>query len=208
MRRLIVALMLLVPIATLAATATPTTAELAARMAQRMEQAPVLRAEFVQEKAMAAFKKPLKTRGRLVFARGQGVIWQIEAPLRLTYVLGDDRIVEIGEDGIAQVRTARDIPGLAQIGSLFRALLGAQTEALADVFVVTPEGTLDAWRLTLVPKPGPLAQAMREIRMSGGRHVEHIRIEEASGDSTTLTFRNTAEDRALTPAERERFGLR
>ena len=73
---------------------------------------------------------------------------------------------------------------------------------------VTPEGTLDAWRLLLTPKTGPLAQAMREIRMSGGRHVERIRIEEANGDSSTLVFRNTTEDRALAPAERERFGLR
>ncbi|MBK9446123.1 MAG: outer membrane lipoprotein carrier protein LolA [Betaproteobacteria bacterium] len=205
MRRLILALLLLTPFASPAA---PTTAELAARMAQRIEQAPVLRADFTQEKAMTAFKKPLQTRGQLVFARGQGVIWQIDAPLKLTYVLGDDRIVEIGEDGIAQVRTARDIPGLAQVGSLFRALLGAQTEALAELFTITPEGTIDAWHLTLVPKPGPVAQAMREIRMSGSRHVERIRIEEANGDSTTLVFRNLREDRALLPAERERFGPR
>jgi len=205
MRRLICLCLLLFP---LLGMAEPTTAELAARMAQRLDQAPVLRADFTQEKSMAAFRKPLQTRGKLVFARGQGVIWTIESPFKLTYILAEDRIVEIGEDGIAQVRTARDIPGLAQIASLFRALLGAQTEALAEIFTVAPEGTLDAWQLVLVPKPGPLAQAMREIRMSGGRHVERIRIEEANGDSTALVFRNTTEDRALVSAERERFGLR
>lgn len=207
MRRLITVVLILVSFAPPTAVAAPTTAELAARMAQQLEQAPVMRAEFTQEKTMAAFKRPLQTRGRMIFARGQGVIWQIEAPLTLTYVFGDDRIVEIGEDGVAQIRTAHDIPGLAQVGSLFRALLSAQTKALAENFTVTLEGTLDAWHLTLVPRPGPLAQAMRGIRMSGGRHVEHIRIEEANGDSTTLNFRNTNEDRALTPAERGRFGL-
>lgn len=203
--RLIVFCLMLFPLLSVAA---PTTAELAARMAQRLDQAPVLRADFTQEKSMAAFRKPLQTRGKLVFARGQGVIWAIESPFKLTYVLAEDRIVEIGEDGVAQVRTARDIPGLAQVASLFRALLGAQTDALAESFSVTPEGSLDAWRLALVPKPGPLAQAMKEIRMSGGRHVERIRIEEANGDSSTLVFRNTTEDRVLAPAERERFGLR
>lgn len=205
MRRLIVLCLLLFPQWSVAA---PTTAELAARMAQRLDQAPVLRTDFTQEKSMAAFRKPLQTRGKLVFARGQGVIWAIESPFRLSYVLAEDRIVEIGEDGVAQVRTTRDIPGLAQVASLFRALLGAQTDALAEHFTVTPEGTLDAWRLLLVPKPGPLTQAMKEIRMSGGRHVERIRIEETNGDSSTLVFRNTAEDRVLAPAERERFGLR
>ncbi|MCM8614100.1 outer membrane lipoprotein carrier protein LolA [Accumulibacter sp.] len=190
-----------------AALAGPTTAELAARMAQRLEQAPVLRAEFIQEKRMAAFRKPLQTRGQLTVARDRGVIWQIDAPLKVAYVLADDRVVEIGEDEVAQVRTARDIPGLAQVGTLFRALLGARIDILADLFAVTPEGTLDAWRLTLTPRPGPIAQAIREIRMNGGRHVEHIRIEETNGDSATLVFRNFREDRELLPAERVRFGL-
>lgn len=208
MRCLILFCLIILPLAATSAAAAPTTAELAARMAQRLEQVPVLRADFRQEKQMAAFKRPLQTRGQLTFARSQGVIWQIEAPLRLAYVLAEDRIVEIGEDGVAQVRTARDIPGLAQVGALFRALLGAQADALAELFTVTAEGTLDAWRLTLVARPGPLAQAMREVRLSGGRHVERIRIEEANGDSTTLLFGNFREDRALLPVERERFGLR
>ncbi|MBP9713925.1 MAG: outer membrane lipoprotein carrier protein LolA [Sterolibacterium sp.] len=185
-----------------------TTDELAARMAQRFEQTPVIRAEFMQEKAMAAFKKPLMTRGRLVFARGQGVIWKIEAPLRLTYVLGEDRITEMGEDGVAQVRTAQDVPGLAQVGRVFRALLGAQTEALRELFTIAPEGSVDAWRLQLTPKPGPLAQAIKKIQLAGGRHVERIRIEEGNGDATTIAFSHTSEDRMLTSAEREAFGVR
>ncbi len=208
MRRLIAACLLTQLIVPLAALAGPTTAELATRMAQRIEQAPVLRADFTQEKQMAAFRKPLQTRGQLTFASGQGVIWQIEAPLKVAYVLGEDRIVEIGEDGVAQVRTARDIPGLAQVGVLFRSLLSARVDALAELFTVTLEGTLDAWRLTLIPKPGPVAQSMREVRMNGGRHVERIRIEEANGDTVILVFHNFREDRALVPAERERFGLR
>lgn len=208
MRRLIFLCLLLIPLQGAAATTSLSTSDLATHLTQRLDQAPILRADFIQEKSMAAFKRPLQTRGRLVFARGKGVIWMIESPIKLTYVLAEDRIVEIGEDGIAQVRTAREIPGLAQIALLFRALLGAQTDALAEVFTVTPEGALDAWRLVLVPKPGPLTQAMREIRMSGDRHVDRIRIEEANGDSSTLVFRNTSVDRVLAPTERTRFELR
>ncbi len=182
--------------------------ELTIRMSQRLGQASVLRAEFVQEKTMAAFKRPLQTRGRFVFARGHGVIWMIETPFKLTYVLAADRIVEIGEDNVPQVRTARDVPGLGQIASIFRALLDAQIDALSETFMVRPEGTLDAWRLTLTPKQGPLTQVIHEIRMSGGLHVDRVRIDEANGDNTIFVFRNTTEDRALTPVERTRFELR
>lgn len=167
--------------------------ELLAQLAQQFEKRPVVRAEFVQSKAMAAFKKPLVTRGRLVFVRGKGVLWQIEAPLSLGYVLTDERIVEIAADGTKQMRSAQDLPGLAQVGRVFRALLGAQTSALQDVFTSKAEGKLEAWQLTLQPKPGPVGQFMRQITLEGGRYVERIRIEEGNGDITIISFRNSTE---------------
>jgi hypothetical protein len=205
MRRLIAAVLLGVAFT---AGAAPSADDLAQRLNQRMAQHPVLRAEFVQEKQMAAFKKPLVTRGRLVFVRGQGVLWTIEVPLKLTYVLTDDRIVEIGEDGKAQTRTAQDVPGLAQVGRVFRALLGAQTDALKDIFTVAPEGSVDAWRLILTPKSGPVSQYMRQIQLAGGRYLDKIRIEESNGDATTISFRNTSEADAPSAEERARFGGR
>ena len=81
-----------------------------ARLHARLSQAEVLRADFVQSKTMAAFKKPLVTRGQLVFAPRHGVIWKIEHPLRLTYVLREDRLIEIAADGREQVKTARELP--------------------------------------------------------------------------------------------------
>lgn len=167
--------------------------ELLTQLAQQFEKRPVLRAEFVQSKAMAAFKKPLMTRGRLVFVRGKGVLWQIEAPLSLSYVLTDERIVEIAADGTKQTRSAQDLPGLAQVSRIFRALLGAQTSALQDVFTSKAEGKLEAWQLTLQPKPSPVGQFMRQITLEGGRYVECIRIEEGNGDVTTISFRNSTE---------------
>lgn len=208
MRRLIAALALGVACAAAPALAAPSADELAQRLGQRLNQHPVLRAEFVQEKQMAAFKKPLVTRGRMVFVRGQGVIWSIESPLKLTYVLTDERIVEIGEDGSAQTRTAQDVPGMAQVGRIFRALLGAQTDALKDMFAIAPEGTDAAWRLLLTPKPGPLNQYMRQVQLTGSRQIDKIRIEESSGDATTITLRNTSEADAPTAEERARFGVR
>jgi hypothetical protein len=209
MRYLITTLLLAVATATCAAAATaPAAADLSAQFARRMEQHPVLRAEFVQEKQMAAFKKPLVTRGRLVFVRGEGVAWKIEAPLKLIYILTDNRIVEIGEDGKANIRNAKDVPGIAQVGRVFRALLGAQTSAIADIFTTTPDGPPEAWRMTLTPKPGPLTQFMRQIQLAGGRYVERIVIEETNGDKTVIAFRNTSEHDSPSAEERAWFGVR
>lgn len=173
----------------------------AAQLARQLSPAPVVRADFVQEKQIAAFKKPLVTRGKMVFARNQGVIWKIESPLRVTYVLSEDHIVEMAENSPPQVRTARDVPGLAQIGRIFRSLLGAQAAPLAEIFSVDGDSRAERWKLALSPKPGPVAQYMKQIRLEGARHVERIRIDEANGDSTAITFSNPREDEPLNADE-------
>ena len=207
MRRLITALFLSVTAGTCAAS-TPAAADVATRIQRRLEQYPVLRAEFTQEKQMAAFKKPLLTRGRLVLARGEGVVWQIDAPLKLTYAMSESRIVEIAEDGKATVRNAKDLPGIVQVGRVFRALLSANLDALADTFTVAQDGTPEAWRFVLTPKAGPVSQFMRRIRLTGSRYVDRIVIEETNGDTTTIVFRSFTEHNALTADERAWFGAR
>lgn len=179
---------------------------IAAQLGARLEQVPVLRAEFVQSKQMAAFKKPLQTRGRLVFARQNGVLWQIEQPLKLTYVLQENRMLEIGDDGNVQARTSKDQPGIAQIGRIFRALLGGQTKALADLFDASGSGDAErGWTLTLTPRTPQVAQFIRRIALNGSRYVDSIRIEEAGGDTATIKFRQTGEAAALNDEERKLF---
>lgn len=180
--------------------------DIATRLGARLEQVPVIRAEFEQRKDMAAFKKPLITRGRLVFARQHGVLWQIEQPLKLTYVLQEGRMVEIGEDGAVQTRTTQDAPAVAQIGRIFRALLGGQAKALAEFFDSTGSGDPDkAWTLTLNPRNPQLGQFIKRITLGGGKHVVSIRIEEANGDTAIIRFKNTAEAKVLSAEEMARF---
>ena len=183
--------------------------DIATRLGTRLEQTPVLRAEFEQKKEMAAFKKPLITSGRLIFAKQQGVLWQIEKPLKLAYVLQETRMVEIGEDGVAQIKTTQDVPGLAQVGRIFRALLGGQTKALADLFDSTGSGDPDrAWTLTLTPRNQQVAQFIKRITLTGGQHVDSIRIEEAGGDNATIRFKNTVEAKVLSAEELTRFSAK
>jgi len=207
MRRLIAAFLLCLTGTLQAAPADELANRIGTQLAARLEQAPVLRAEFVQSKEMAAFKKPLVTRGRLVFARAQGVLWQIEQPLKLTYVLQEGRMLEIGEDGAVQARNAQDAPAVAQVGRIFRALLGGQTQALADFFDSTGSGDPDkAWSLILTPRNPQVAQFIKRITLTGGQHVDSIRIEEAGGDTATIRYRQTRIANELSAEERALFG--
>jgi hypothetical protein len=177
-----------------------------ARIAAQLEQYPVVRSEFVQSKQMAALKRPLVTGGRLIYSKQFGVLWQIEQPFRMGYVLGEDRVVEIAADGARRERGLRETPGLLQVGRVFRALLGADASALQAYFDLAVQGDAGKWEIVLTPRQAQLAQFVTGMRLSGGRFVETITISEAGGDSTQIRLRNTQGSSALSEAESALFG--
>ncbi len=178
------------------------------RISAQVEQFPVVRADFVQSRQIAAMKRPLVTSGRLMFSRQHGVLWQIEQPYRISYVLAEDRVVEIASDGSRRERGPRDVPGLAQVGRVFRAMLGTNTGALQEHFDVTAQADAQKWELILTPRQAQLAQFLSGMRLSGTRFVESIAISEARGDSTQIRLRNTQGASVPSDAELLLFGSR
>ena len=166
----------------------------------------VLRSDFKQSKQMSALKRPLATSGHLVFSREHGILWQIEQPYRMTYVLGDDRIVEISADGTRRERGLRDLPGLTQMSKIFRAVFSANTAALRDVFEIGVRGDPAKWEIELKPRQAQIAQFLDGLQLSGGRFVEKIRISEVGGDTTLILFHNTQNYSALNETEVLLFG--
>ncbi len=177
-----------------------------ARIAAQVEQSPVVRAEFVQSRQIAAMKRPLVTSGRLLFSQQHGVLWLIEQPYRIGYVLAEDRVVEIASDGSRRERGPRDVPGLAQVGRVFRAMLGTNTSALQEHFEVTAKVDGQKWELVLTPRRAQLAQFLSGMQLSGSRFVESISVSEAGGDSTQIRLRNTQGASAPSDAELQLFG--
>jgi hypothetical protein len=175
------------------------------RIGSQIEQYSIVRAEFTQTKQMAAMKRPLITYGLLVYSRQYGVLWQIERPYRISYVLSEEKIVEIGADGIRKERGLREVPGLAQVGRIFRAMLGANAVALREAFNVTVQGDARKWDIELKPRQPQLAQFLTGLQFGGGRFVEIIHIGEADGDTTQIRFHNTQGATALSESELSLF---
>lgn len=177
-----------------------------AQISAQMEQHPVVRAEFVQSKQMSVLKRPLVTSGHLVFSRRHGVLWQIEQPYRMSYVLGEERIIEIAADGTRRERGLRDVPGLAEVGRVVRAMLGTNTVVLRELFEVSVQGSPEKWNIDLKPRQSQVAQFISGLHLAGGRFVESIRIGETSGDTTQIRFRNTHGAAVPNNSELQLFG--
>lgn len=170
----------------------------------RLDQSEVIRGDFEQTKSIKGFKKPLVSRGQFVIARERGIQWVTLAPFPSTLIVTRERLTTVTE-GSTQQLDVRQEPGLRAVNDLLMAVLGGDMKALHARFQV--EGGLQGaqgWRMSLVPRDAALSRFIARIEMEGDRHVQSVRMSEASGDENRIRF--TRQGHAgLSQAESDRF---
>jgi hypothetical protein len=164
-----------------------------------LREAAVIHLDFSQTRTLAALSRPLKASGSLVLVRDQGVIWALKRPVALTYVMGPKGLTVVNGD-VRERQSAQEAPMAAQMGQIFRALAQGDWRVLGNFFTVTGEGSPERWEVNLLPN-AQAAAFVKRVRLSGGRFIERIRIEEAAGDRTELVFQHQTADAPLTAAE-------
>lgn len=158
-------------------------------VARRLDQAPVLRGRFEQAKTLRGFRKPLRSLGSFVVARGQGVIWQTSEPFASLLVFTRDKLENRSVSGAVERLDARREPGLRVINDMLLAMLSGDAASLAAAFDVQSASVSgSAWRLELTPRDPALRRFVTEVQLAGYSHVAEAVLHEASGDRTEIRF--------------------
>jgi hypothetical protein len=165
-----------------------------------LAEAACIHLDFSQTRTLAALSRPLKASGSLVLDRDKGVIWALQHPVALTYVMGPRGLLVVNGDGSRERKSAREAPMVAQMGQIFQALAKGDWHALDAYFTVTGEGRPERWEVNLTPN-AQAAAFVKHIRLNGGRFIDRIRVDEAAGDRTELVFQHQTMDAPLTGAE-------
>ena len=176
-------------------------------LSARFGKTAVVSSEFTQTRTLAALTRPVRSAGRLVYARDRGVIWQIEKPYRATYVLEDARIVEIDANGVRRERSAKEAPAVAEVGRVFRSIVSGDRKTLVEYFRVAALGDASKWELRLAPRE-KVAPFLKSVVVRGGNFIDHILLVEPSGDSTELSFDRQRADAVLAEADARVFAPR
>ncbi len=171
---------------------------------RRMNDATLLRGEFVQTRRVEGFHGPLQSSGELVVVRGGGVLWTTRRPFVSTLVVTPDRLDTRDASGRLLRRTQlRDEPLLRSVNTLLLALVAADLEALATLFRLEAELLGDAgWRLRLKPIDSLLSRQLAQVEINGERFVQQVQIEERNGNDTHVAFAGWRSGGELTAAER------
>jgi len=165
-------------------------------VSSRLRAITVLRADFRQEKRIAALRRPLLSEGRFLFATDRGVWWHGTEPFPNTFLITPERIVQKAEGSEPIVIDAEEHPVVDGFSRVFLALFQGDTSALEKRFDLFFTGTADDWTIGLVPKGKIMRRLIDRVILRGETHITEVAFHEKTGDVTRLFFENTT----ITPA--------
>lgn len=204
-RHLLLSFALLLLLVTSSAGADTGQEEAFAAMRERLERQPLLRADFRQERNLQILQRPLKSSGRMVLREGDGILWRVEEPHAVTYLIRSSEMLEWDGGDTPQRTATASVPAFRLMTEMFLAALAGDPTALQEGFRAELLPADQGWRLRLSPKSEHLAGLITDLEVAGDRYVEEVHLQEAKGDAVTFYFSNFKTEPAELDATEETY---
>ena len=165
-----------------------------AMLEQKMAAVENMQASFVQEKQLAVFDQKIVLEGQVCMEKPSLFAWHVDSPVRFSMVIKGDNLRQWDEDtGKVQKVSLKKNPAfqlaLVQMKQWFS---GSYTALQKDYKIsVISESPME---LEFVPLEGSLqSKVIAGVKvefMQDQRYIKRISIEEISGDSTQMMFKD------------------
>ena len=188
----------------------PTAKAQSVQMKQVFEQlgsTPIVRAQFEQQKKLTSLNKTYVSKGVVLFSKSQGVLWQIQSPVKADLVVTPHKLVQKTLRTSSQIGINKTPYG--SVATMFLQLMSGNEAALNKNFhVVSASYSPTQWNVSLTPKSSLFKKLFVRVDAQGQRYVDRILIEEQASNRTIINFsQQTSQPQTLTAAENALFQL-
>lgn len=163
-----------------------------------------IQTDFIQEKNLALFNQKIVLNGK-VFIQKPGLLsWRVISPMRYSMVLKGSTIIQWDEDTnqVQQVSLAKNPSFQVAIEQMQNWFCGTYKSMLDDYEITLT--TAHPITLEFVPLDNSVSRNFIKcatvIFQNDERYIQEVRIEEKSGDSTSLVFVNAQLNKPISPS--------
>ncbi len=154
-----------------------------------------LKTDFVQEKKLAIFQKKIVLSGRIYLQKPNKIVWHVDDPIKYSVFITDKFIRQWDEDtDQTQEMLLSSNPVFQVAVNQLTAWFSGNYISLLDDYNVHVEQQ-HPFVLKFVPKETNVAKKIIKsitiIFRKDEKYLKEIKIQEISGDSTTIIFKNT-----------------
>jgi len=174
------------------------------RLEAKMSGVKTIEADFIQEKRLSVFSRPIIIKGKIFIQKPQLFSWHVQSPVRYSMFLKEDVIKQWDEesDQIQQFSLERN-PGFSMVIAQMKVwFFGAYISLLKDydVKIISEEPVI----LEFAPiQSNPAFGLIKGVNIffeKDERYLQEIRIEEKNGDTTILTFSSVKLNMPINPS--------
>ena len=165
-----------------------------------------MKADFVQTKLIAKFKKSLKSSGTMMLQPGKGMMWITEKPYESKMVVTKDCMKQQVAGGKV---VSQNVEGNAIYIAIAEAMENvfsgrfSQVKEVFDAYFIIDK---DEWYIGLVPLSKEFSSVVSFITLNGKDYIEKVYMEEVGGNSILYEFDNV-ELRELYEEEKDLFNF-
>ena len=178
-------------------------ADVLGQMEKAMADVKTVKTRFVQEKKMALFNHPLVTRGSIWVEPPAHLLWRVESPMQYALALDGTCVRQWdGETGKTTSLSMDGNPVFAAVTEQLNAWFGGRYGLLAQDYDVEQQAAAPATFVFIPKATAPSAKMLKSVTVvfrEDARYIASIRIDDRSGDVTTLTFAETELNVPLDP---------
>jgi len=154
-----------------------------------------VKTQFVQEKKMALFKKPMVTKGTILLEMPEKLMWKIESPVKYKLLIDGQQAKQWdGETGKTVKIPLTEQPIFAAVTQQLRSWFTGNYRLLSKDYTITKIAG-EQLAFEFVPKAElPQAKIIKRVAVTfqkDKKYIESFLIEEQGGDTTTLKFEET-----------------
>jgi len=175
------------------------------RLGRQVSNFKSLKTDFVQEKNLAIFQNKIILKGRIYLQKPGRIAWHVDKPVKYSVLITDTMIRQWDEDTdqVQEISLSKNPVFKVAIGQLTTWFNGDYISLLDDYTVRIRRR--DPFVLEFFPKETNAAKKfIKTVTITfreDEKYLKQIKIQEPSGDSTTLSF----EDTVLNAPLEERF---
>ncbi len=166
-----------------------------------------LKTDFTQEKNLAVFRNKIIIRGRIYLQKPGTVAWHVDEPLKYSVLITDKLIRQWDED----TNQVQEIP--LSKNPMFRVVIDQLTAwfsgryvQLLDDYTVSVKKT-HPLEIEFIPRESSnVKKIIKTITITfreDRKYLQKVQFDEVSGDSTTITFKNTIFNAPINSADLE-----
>jgi len=148
----------------------------------------ILKSNFTQTKAIEGLSKTFQSKGSLIYAKEKGFYWKIKHPFDATYIVTPKGLMQI-ENGKETIIPTKKHAFFREFSVILQSIFSGEYSKLSqhfDLFFYR----LDKkdWILGLRPSNDIIKKIIKEIKITGNKHIHTIFFNEKNGDSTSISL--------------------